>query len=91
MDSRNYRSRLEKQNTSGKLNKKDVLFKGVTLIPAQLLGIDSLVGSLEKGKKADLIVLKNDPFDNVPVIEKVFFLEVCRGNRRDISCEMCNI
>ncbi len=52
--------------------KKDVLFKGVTLIPAQLLGIDSLVGSLEKGKKADLIVLKNDPFDNVPVIEKVF-------------------
>jgi hypothetical protein len=51
--------------------KKDVLFKGVTLIPAQLLGIDSLVGSLEKGKKADLIVLKNDPFDNVPIIEKV--------------------
>jgi imidazolonepropionase-like amidohydrolase len=51
--------------------KKEVLLKGVTLVPAQLLGIDSLVGSLEKGKKADLIVLKNDPFDSVPIIEKV--------------------
>ncbi len=51
--------------------KKDVLLKGVTLIPAQLLGIDSLVGSLEKGKRADLIVLKNDPFENVPIIERV--------------------
>jgi imidazolonepropionase-like amidohydrolase len=51
--------------------KRDVLLKGVTLVPAQLLGIDSLVGSLEKGKKADMIVLKNDPFDNVPIIEKV--------------------
>ena len=51
--------------------KKDVLFQGVTLIPAQLLGIDSSVGSLEKGKKADLIVLKNDPLENIPVIEKI--------------------
>jgi len=51
--------------------KKEVLLKGVTLVPAQLLGIDSLVGSLEKGKKADLIVLKDDPFDSVPIIEKV--------------------
>lgn len=51
--------------------KKDVLFKGVTLIPAQLLGVDNLVGSLEKGKKADLIIFKNDPLENVPIIEKV--------------------
>ena len=51
--------------------KKDVLFKGVTLVPAQLLGIDNLVGSLEKGKKADMIVLKNDPLENTPSIEKV--------------------
>jgi hypothetical protein len=53
--------------------KKDVLFKGVTLLPAQLLGMDSLVGSLEKGKKADIIVLKNDPFDNIPAVEKIIF------------------
>lgn len=51
--------------------RKDVLFKGVTLVPAQILGLDNLVGSLEKGKRADLIVLKGDPLENVPVIEKV--------------------
>jgi hypothetical protein len=51
--------------------KKDVLFKGVTLVPAQILGLDNQVGSLEKGRRADLIVLKGDPLENVPVIEKV--------------------
>jgi hypothetical protein len=51
--------------------RKDVLFKGVTLVPAQILGLDSQVGSLEKGRRADLIVLKGDPLENVPVIDKV--------------------
>ncbi len=51
--------------------KEDVLLKGVTLVPAEMLGIDKLVGSLEKGKKADLIVFRNDPLKNVPVVEKV--------------------
>jgi len=37
--------------------KKDVLLKGVTIIPAEMLGIDKDLGSLEKGKRADLIVL----------------------------------
>jgi imidazolonepropionase-like amidohydrolase len=51
--------------------KEDVLLKGVTIVPAEILGIDKLVGSLEKGKRADLIVFKNDPLKNVPAIEKV--------------------
>lgn len=51
--------------------KRDVLLKGVTIIPAELLGVDKLVGSLEKGKKADLIVLKDDPLENIPFVEKV--------------------
>lgn len=51
--------------------KKDVLLRGVTILPAQLLGVDHLVGSLEKGKKADMIVLKDDPLENIPIIEKV--------------------
>jgi len=51
--------------------KKDVLLKGVTIIPAELLGVDKLTGSLEKGKRADMIVFKDDPIENVPVIEKV--------------------
>jgi hypothetical protein len=51
--------------------KEDVLLKGVTIVPAEILGIDKLVGSLEKGKRADLIVFKDDPLKNVPAIEKV--------------------
>ena len=51
--------------------KKDVLLKGVTIIPAEILGIDKHVGSLEKGKKANLIVFKKNPMENVPAIVKV--------------------
>lgn len=51
--------------------KKEVLLKGVTIIPAEMLGIDKDLGSLEKGKRADLIVLKDDPLENIPVIQKV--------------------
>ncbi len=50
---------------------KDVLLKGVTSVPAEILGLDKQVGSLEKGKRADLIVFKDDPLENIPVIEKV--------------------
>jgi hypothetical protein len=51
--------------------KDDVLLKGVTMVPAEILGIDKLVGSLEKGKRADLIVFRDDPLKNVPVVENV--------------------
>jgi hypothetical protein len=50
---------------------KDVLFKGVTIVPAEILGMDKVVGSLEKGKRADLIVFQKNPLENIPVIEKV--------------------
>jgi hypothetical protein len=51
--------------------KKDVLLKGVTIIPAEILGMEKIVGSLERGKRADLIVFQNDPLENIPVIERV--------------------
>lgn len=51
--------------------KEDVLLKGVTIVPAEILGIDKLIGSLEKGKRADLIVFKDDPLKNIPVVENV--------------------
>ncbi len=50
---------------------KDVLLKGVTIVPAKILGLDKQVGSLEKGKTADLIVFRDDPLESIPVIEKV--------------------
>ena len=49
----------------------NVLLKGVTIVPAEILGLDKDLGSLEKGKKADLIVFRDDPFQNAPTVEKV--------------------
>jgi imidazolonepropionase-like amidohydrolase len=51
--------------------KRDVLLKGVTILPAEILGMEKVVGSLEKGKRADLIVFQKDPLENIPVIENV--------------------
>ena len=56
---------------------KEVLLKGVTIVPAEILGIEKVVGSLEKGKRADLIVFQNDPLENIPVIEKVLSGGIC--------------
>ena len=37
--------------------------KCITLNPAKLLGIDNRVGSIEKGKDADLVLYNGDPFE----------------------------
>jgi imidazolonepropionase-like amidohydrolase len=37
--------------------------RGLTIIPAKTAGIDHLVGSLEAGKQADLLVVNGDPAD----------------------------
>ncbi len=50
---------------------KDVLVRGVTIVPAEILGLDKDVGSLEKGKKADLIIFRADPLENPAVVEAV--------------------
>jgi imidazolonepropionase-like amidohydrolase len=42
---------------------KDEALKAVTLYPAQILGIDNRVGSLEVGKDATLIVTDGDPLE----------------------------
>lgn len=39
--------------------------KSITINPAQLLGIDDEVGSLKKGKDADLVLYNGDPFEYV--------------------------
>ncbi len=40
---------------------KDEALEAVTLRPAKLLGIDTLAGSIEPGKDADLVILTGDP------------------------------
>jgi len=44
----------------------------VTANAAKILGVEDRVGSLEKGKDADLIVLDGDPLDSLSKIEMIF-------------------
>jgi imidazolonepropionase-like amidohydrolase len=36
--------------------------KTITIFPAQMLGIESMTGSLEKGKSADIVIMDGPPF-----------------------------
>ena len=45
--------------------------KLVTQNPARLLGIESMVGTIEAGKKADLVVWSGTPFSSLSRVEKV--------------------
>ena len=45
--------------------------KAITLNPAKLLGIDKRVGSIEKGKDADLVLFDGDPFEYLSKVCKV--------------------
>ena len=53
------------------LTKKETL-KLMTSNPAKMLGIDHKVGSLEKNKDADYLVLNSEPFSYKTKIEKTF-------------------
>lgn len=46
--------------------------RGLTIVPAMAAGIDHLVGSLEVGKHADLLILTGHPGDPRTSIESVF-------------------
>jgi len=54
----------------GGMNYDDAL-KAITINPANLLGIDNRVGSIEKGKDADLVLYDGDPFEYVTNVCKV--------------------
>ena len=53
------------------LNRQKAL-EALTLTPAQWVGSDSEVGSLEVGKKANFLVLDGDPFGSTTSIQRVF-------------------
>ena len=46
--------------------------KAVTLYPAQIFGVDDQLGSIEKGKKASLIMTDGNPFEPMTNVEQVF-------------------
>ena len=51
---------------------EDAAWKSITINPAEILGIDSRLGSLEAGKDADLVIWSGHPFETLTVAEKVF-------------------
>ena len=50
---------------------KDKAMKALTIVPAKLLGIDKEVGSIEKGKRADFVVLDDEPFSATAQVTQV--------------------
>ena len=49
----------------------DEALKALTLNSARIMGIDERVGSLEKGKDADVVVLSGPPFEAATRVEGV--------------------
>jgi imidazolonepropionase-like amidohydrolase len=44
--------------------------RAVTITPAEILGIADRVGSIEKGKDADLVILSDEPFKIQSIVDK---------------------
>jgi imidazolonepropionase-like amidohydrolase len=51
---------------------RDAALRAITLAPAQILGLDALVGSIEPGKIANLVVSRGDPLEIRSEITHVF-------------------
>ncbi len=56
--------------TSG-MGKEEAL-KAVTIIPAEIMGLDDQIGSIEEGKVANLFVCDGDPFETKSQIRHLF-------------------
>ena len=51
---------------------EDEALKAITLTSAKVLGVDERVGSLEKGKDADVLILSGHPLDYRSFVLKAF-------------------
>lgn len=53
-------------------SKEEELLKMLTINPAKILKMDQRIGSIEKGKDADLVVWSGHPFDMNSIVESVY-------------------
>lgn len=47
------------------------VIQSATVIPARMMGIENLVGTLEVGKRADLIVVRGNPFESISSLREL--------------------
>jgi len=52
--------------------KQEEALKALTIYPAKILGVSDRIGSIEKGKDADLVILDGNPFDAFTKVKSVF-------------------
>ena len=65
----------------------DLALKAITIVPAQIIGIDDRVGSLEAGKDADVVIWSGHPFQTLSVAEGVHRRRTCiREERAGTGC-----
>jgi imidazolonepropionase-like amidohydrolase len=58
--------------------------QAATIVPARVMKLDTEVGTIEAGKRADLVILDANPLDNISNIRKVRFV-VTQGRLFDCS------
>jgi len=51
---------------------KEAALKAVTIVPAQIFGVDKMLGSLEVGKSATLFAATGDPFETKTQVRHLF-------------------
>ena len=51
---------------------REAALRSITLDAARILGVADRVGSLARGKDADLVVLSGSPWDSATIVEQVF-------------------
>lgn len=50
----------------------DAALEAITIVPARIFGVDDMIGSIEKGKVANLFIADGDPFETKTDIHHVF-------------------
>jgi imidazolonepropionase-like amidohydrolase len=59
----------------------DAALAGLTRIPAEVFGVSDRVGTIERGRRADLVLWSGDPLEVTSLAERVFIDGVLQSDR----------